>query len=259
MLKKVLYNKFIIEDIPDELPMNSEEILKFIFTKKNCIMFKYNKELRLCRYTGYDPDWLGRATKYQPQALAGAEVYPVKTDKNCVKYNENPLQSQCFQPDGYIIDDIETYITLLDALDKAVLINSKQIYMPFIAKVCGGSQAKQLKEFMRNIFGKGFEGAIIESSLEDKMQGTTIQPTNMQVFLATIQDTKKKILDEAFYYLGVSSPEGKLAHQSELEIEKASASTDLLDKIMFSKIDKFLNDCNSMFKTNMKLKRNIGE
>ena len=220
-------------------------------------MFKYGEELRLLGYSGFNLDWLGRATRFQPIAIAGGEVYPIKTLEDCVKYQENVLSNNVgFSSYSYITDDIDNYITILNALDNAVVLNSKQIYLPFIAKVFGSQQATQLKTLLANIFGKDFENMIIEVKPTDD-GGTQIQTTNMQVFLQQIQDTKKKILDEVFFYLGVSSPQGKLAHQSEIEIESANAVVDLLDKIMYFKIEEFLDKCNKMFGCDMKIVKYI--
>ena len=257
MLKKVLYNKFKILNIPENLTLTSEEFLKVLFDLKNVVMFKYGEELRLLGYSGFYLDWLGRATKFQPIAIAGGEVYPIKTLDDCVKYQENVLSNNVgFSNYSYITDDIDNYIEILNTLDSAIVLNSKQIYLPFIAKVFGGQQAQQLKKLLGDIFGKDFENMIVEAKATEE-GGTEIQPTNMQVFLQQIQDTKKKVLDEAFFYLGVSSPQGKLAHQSEIEIESANAVVDLLDKIMFSKIEEFLNKCNNMFGCQMQLIKNI--
>lgn len=257
MLKKVLYNKFKILNIPNNLKLTSEEFLKVLFDLKNVVMFKYGEELRLLGYSGFELDWLGRSTKFQPIAIAGGEVYPIKTENDAVKYQENVLSNNVgFSSYSYITNDIDNYVAILNALDNAVVLNSKQIYLPFIAKVFGGQQAQQLKKLLGDIFGKDFENMIVEAKATEE-GGTEIQPTNMQVFLQQIQDTKKKVLDEAFFYLGVSSPQGKLAHQSEIEIESANAVVDLLDKIMFSKIEEFLNKCNNMFGCQMQLIKNI--
>lgn len=257
MLKKVLYNKFKILNIPENLKLTSEEFLKVLFDLKNVVMFKYGEELRLLGYSGFELDWLGRSTKFQPIAIAGGEVYPIKTENDAVKYQENVLSNNVgFSSYSYTTNDIDNYVAILNALDNAVVLNSKQIYLPFIAKVFGGQQAQQLKKLLGDIFGKDFENMIVEAKATEE-GGTEIQPTNMQVFLQQIQDTKKKVLDEAFFYLGVSSPQGKLAHQSEIEIESANAVVDLLDKIMFSKIEEFLNKCNNMFGCQMQLVKNI--
>ena len=85
MLKKILYNKFKIENIPETLPLNSEEFLKILFDIKNVIMFKHGEELRLLGYSGYDLDAWGRAKKWQPIAFAGGEVYPIKDKKTACK------------------------------------------------------------------------------------------------------------------------------------------------------------------------------
>ena len=256
MLKKILYNKFKIENIPEALPLNSEEFLKILFDIKNVIMFKYGEELRLLGYSGYDLDDWGRAKKWQPIAFAGGEVYPIKDKKTACKYQENVLCNNTgFSNYSYITDDIDNYVEMLNALDNCLVINSKQILIPFIAKVQGTDNAMQLKGFLTKIFGKEFKNLIVKAELKEN--GTTIETTNMQVFLQQIQDTKKKLLDEAFFYLGVSSPQGKLAHQSEIEIQSASEVVDLLDKIMYDKINDFLKDCNKMFNLNMVLVRKI--
>ena len=258
MLKKILYNKFEIQNIPDKLPLSSEEFLKILFDLKNVVMFKYNDELRLLGYSGFDLDAWGRATHWQPIALAGGEVYDIKDKTNAVKYQENVLANNTgFSDYSYITNDIDNYTEILNALDNAIVINSKQLYLPFIAKVVGTDNANDLKNFLSKVFGKEFKNLIVEAKITDAGNGTTIETTNMQLFLQQIQDTKKKVLDEAFFYLGVSSPQGKLAHQSELEIQSASAVVDLLDKIMYDKIQKFLNKCNEMFNCKMTLVKKI--
>lgn len=257
MLKKILYNKFRIINIPERLPLSSEEFLKILFDIKNVVMFPYNKELRLLGYSGFDLDAFGRATKWRPIAFAGGEVYKVHDKDTAVKYQENVLANNVgFSSYSYITDDIDNYIEILNALDSAIMLNSKQVYLPFIAKVKGTDNATQLKALLSKIFGKEFKNLIVKTE-QAETGGTTIETTNMQVFLQQIQDTKKKILDEAFFYLGVSSPQGKLAHQSELEIQSASAVVDLLDKIMFDKINDFLIACNKKFGLNMALVKKI--
>lgn len=257
MLKKTLYNKFRINNIPSKLPLNSEEFLKILFDIKNVIMFPYKKELRLLGYSGFDLDAWGRATSWQPIAFAGGESYGIFNKDTAVKYQENVLCNNCgFSDYSYITDDIDNYIAILNALDNAVILNSKQVYLPFVAKVVGVDNANQLKGLLSKIFGKEFKNLIVKAEKTDT-NGTTIETTNMQVFLQQIQDTKKKVLDEAFFYLGVSSPQGKLAHQSELEIQSAGAVVDLLDKIMFNKINDFLQECNKKFGLNMELVKNI--
>lgn len=260
MLKKVLYNKYKILGIPEKLPVDSEEFIKILFDLKNVVMFKYEDELRMTRYSGYEQDWLARATKFQPIPEAGGEVYNVVTLEDCVKYNENALNGGgSFSHTGYVLDDIEQYVYILKALDGCLVINSKQVYMPFIVKVANAQNASNLRQFMRKMFGDGFDKLVIDIKINDLGNGgTSIDVTNMQVFLDQIQNAKKKILDEAFMYLGVSSPEGKLAHQSEIEIEKASKVTDLIDFVMFEKIEKFINDCNKKFGLKMQIvKREI--
>ena len=257
MLKKILYNKFKIINIPERLPLSSEEFLKILFDIKNVVMFPYDKELRLLGYSGFDLDAWGRATKWQPIPFAGGEVYKIHTKDTAVKYQENVLANNVgFSNYSYITNDIDNYIEILNALDNAIMINSKQVYVPFIAKVVGTDNANQIKGFFTKIFGKEFKNLIVKAEMKDT-GGTTIETTNMQVFLQQIQDTKKKILDEAFFYLGVSSPQGKLAHQSEIEIESAVAVVDLLDEIMFDKINDFLQECNKKFNLQMQLVKKI--
>ena len=258
MLKKILYNKFKILNIPERLPLSSEEFLKILFDIKNVVMFPYNKELRLLGYSGYELDAWGRATKWQPIAFASGEVYKIHDKNTAVKYQENVLANNTgFSDYSYITNDIDNYIAILNSLDNAVVINANQIHLPFIAKVVGTDNAKALRSFFVKLFGKDYNNLIIDAKWNEKDGGTTIETTNMQVFLQQIQDTKKKILDEAFFYLGVSSPQGKLAHQSELEIQSASAVVDLLDKIMYDKIKDFLDACNKKFGCNMSLVKKI--
>lgn len=258
MLKKILYNKFEIQNIPERLPLSSEEFLKVLFDIKNVVMFEYKKELRLLQYSGYELDAWGRATKWQPIPFASGEVYDVKDKKTAVKYQENVLSNNTgFSDYSYITNDIDNYTAILNALDNAIVINTNQVYLPFIAKVVGTENANNLKNFLGKVFGKEFKNLIVEAKMTDSGSGTTIETTNMQLFLQQIQDTKKKVLDEAFFYLGVSSPQGKLAHQSELEIQSASAVVDLLDKIMYDKIQKFLDKCNDMFNCKMVLVKKI--
>ncbi len=258
MLKKILYNKFKILNIPKELPLSSEEFLKILFDFKNVIMFKYNKnELRLLAYSGYDLDAWGRATKWQPIPIAGGESYEIQDKTKAVKYQENVLNNNVgYSSYSYITDDIDNYINILSMLDGAIIINSKQVFLPFIIKASGANNSEVLKNLLVKIFGNEFKNLIVKSELGE-VKGATIETTNMQVFLQQIQDTKKKIIDEAMFYLGVSSPQGKLAHQSEIEIEQASAVVDLLDKIMYDKINDFVNDCNKMFNCNMSLVKKI--
>lgn len=257
MLKKILYNKFKIINIPERLNLSSEEFMKILFDIKNVVMFAYNKELRLLGYSGFELDAYGRATKWQPIPFASGEVYNIKDKDTAVKYQENVLANNVgFSSYSYITDDIDNYIEILNMLDNAVLINSRQIHLPFIARIGGTNNAQNLRIFFTKLFGKEYNNLIVEEKITDN-NGATIEPTNMQVFLQQIQDTKKKILDEAFFYLGVSSPQGKLAHQSELEIQSASAVVDLLDKIMYDKIKDFLDACNKKFNLQMQLVKKI--
>lgn len=257
MLKKILYNKFKIVNIPERLNLSSEEFMKILFDIKNVVMFAYDKELRLLGYSGFELDAYGRATKWQPIPFASGEVYKIKDKDTAVKYQENVLANNIgFSSYSYITDDIDNYIEILNMLDNAILINSRQIHLPFVARINGTNNAQSLKNFFTKLFGKEYKNLIVEEKITDD-GGATIEPTNMQVFLQQIQDTKKKILDEAFFYLGVSSPQGKLAHQSELEIQSASAVVDLLDKIMFDKIQDFLNACNKKFNLQMQLVKKI--
>ena len=259
MLKKILYNKYQILNIPKELPLSSEEFFKVLFDLKNVVMFPYKNELRLLRYSGFNLDAWGRATKWQPIPMASGEVYKIQDKNTAVLYQENVLCNDVgFNAGSYIIDDIDNYIAILNCLDEMIVVNSKQVYIPFISRTSGTKNAEQLRNFFAKIFGKEFKNLIVEEKLTDVGSGTTIEPTNMQLFIQQIQDTKKKILDEAFFYLGVSSPQGKLAHQSEIEIESASAVVDLLDDIMSQKIVQFLEKCNAMFGCNMKLVKRIG-
>lgn len=259
MLKKILYNKFKIENIPKNLPLNSEEFMKMIFDIRNLIFFDYKikNEFRLLGYNGSKIDAWGKATEYQPQAMAGGESYGVLTKENAVIYNENALtNSAYFTNQSTIIGDVEKYIEMLNLIDSVIIINSKQVLLPFIARVKGGQQANLLKKLLKDIFGENYQNMIVEAS-QQEADGTIIQPTNMQVFVQQLQDTKKKILDEAFFYLGVSSPQGKLAHQSEIEIQSASAVVDLLDEVMFDKINEFIENINKKFNLQMKLVRKI--
>ena len=258
MLKKILYNKYVINNIDYErLPLTSEEFLKILFDLKDVIMFKYkDNKLRLINYAGYEPDWLGRATKFQPFPRASGEVYKVQTLDSCEQYHENVLRGS-FSAYSFVSDDVDRYVEILDTLDKAIILNSKQIYLPFIAKSTSAQQIQLLKGLFKKIFGKDFESMVVEMKLTDKQDGTIIETTNMQVFLQQIQDTKKKVLDEAFLYLGVARPTGKLAHESELEVAEASEIPDLLDKIMFDKIADFIARCNKKFGLNMTISKKI--
>ena len=257
MLKKILYNKYVIGNIDHKkLPINSEEFLKILFDLKDVIMFKYKDELRLLNYSGYNPDWLGRATRFQPFPRASGEVYDVQDLDSCEQYHENVLRGS-FSSYSFITDDIDNYIAMLSTLDNAIILNSKQVYLPFIAKTTSANQMNMLKQLIRKVLGKDFESMVVEMKLADKQDGTIIETTNMQVFLQQIQDTKKKVLDEAFLYLGVGRPTGKLAHESELEVAEASEIPDLLDKIMFDKIADFLARCNKKFGLKMTISKKI--
>lgn len=257
MLKKILYNKYVIGNIDHKkLPINSEEFLKILFDLKDVIMFKYKDELRLLNYSGYNPDWLGRATRFQPFPRASGEVYDVQDLDSCEQYHENVLRGS-FSSYSFITDDIDNYISMLSTLDNAIILNSKQVYLPFIAKTTSANQMNMLKQLIRKVLGKDFESMVVEMKLADKQDGTIIETTNMQVFLQQIQDTKKKVLDEAFLYLGVGRPTGKLAHESELEVAEASEIPDLLDKIMFDKIADFLARCNKKFGLKMTISKKI--
>lgn len=257
MLKKILYNKYVIGNIDHKkLPINSEEFLKILFDLKDVIMFKYKDELRLLNYSGYNPDWLGRATRFQPFPRASGEVYDVQDLDSCEQYHENVLRGS-FSSYSFITDDIDNYIAMLNTLDNAIILNSKQVYLPFIAKTTSANQMNMLKQLIRKVLGKDFESMVVEMKLADKQDGTIIETTNMQVFLQQIQDTKKKVLDEAFLYLGVGRPTGKLAHESELEVAEASEIPDLLDKIMFDKIADFLARCNKKFGLKMTISKKI--
>lgn len=257
MLKKILYNKYVIGNIDHKkLPINSEEFLKILFDLKDVIMFKYKDELRLLNYSGYNPDWLGRATRFQPFPRASGEVYDVQDLDGCEQYHENVLRGS-FSSYSFITDDIDNYIAMLNTLDNAIILNSKQVYLPFIAKTTSANQMNMLKQLIRKVLGKDFESMVVEMKLADKQDGTIIETTNMQVFLQQIQDTKKKVLDEAFLYLGVGRPTGKLAHESELEVAEASEIPDLLDKIMFDKIADFLARCNKKFGLKMTISKKI--
>lgn len=256
MLKKILYNKYVINNIPKELEINSEEFLKILFDLKDVIMFKYKSKLRMLNYAGYNPDWLGRATRFQAFPRASGEVYDVQTLDSCVQYHENVLRGS-FSSYGFVGDDVDRYVELLETLDKAIILNSKQVYLPFIAKASSTNQMILLKKLFKNVFGENFESMVVEMKLTDKNDGTIIEPTNMQVFLQQIQDTKKKILDEAFLYLGVARPTGKLAHESKLEVEEASNIPDMIDAVMYDKIADFILRCNEKFGCQMTISKKI--
>lgn len=252
MLKKILYNKYKIENIPKTLDMNSEEIFKVLFDFKNVVLFKYKDGHRLLKYNGVGQDYLGRAEKYQPFSLAGGEVYPVLSKKDVELYEENSLRT-CGSHYNFISDDIDDYIFMLSTLEKAIVLNSKQVWLPFIAKTKGSRQADLLKKMLSNIFGEDFKNMVVETNITEDQKGTTIETTNMQVLTEQLQNTKKKILDEAFLYLGVSAPAGKLTHQSEIEIQEQSEVPDLIDNIVFAKIGEFIERCNQHFGFSMKL------
>ena len=258
MLKKILYNKYVINGIDyKRLPLTSEEFLKILFDLHDVIMFPYkDNQLRLLNYSGYDPDWAARATRFQPFPRASGEVYDVQDLGSCEQYHENVLRGS-FSSYSFITDDIDNYIAMLNTLDNAIILNSKQVYLPFIAKTTSANQMNMLKQLIRKVLGKDFESMVVEMKLADKQDGTIIETTNMQVFLQQIQDTKKKVLDEAFLYLGVGRPTGKLAHESELEVAEASEIPDLLDKIMFDKIADFLARCNKKFGLKMTISKKI--
>ena len=255
MLKKLLYNKYKILNIPNNLPYNSEEIFKVLYDKKNCIMFKYKDELRLLGYIGFMPDFLGRATEFQPMYIAGDEVYNIKKRDEVALYNENAMGSMGFgwSTSSYIIDDIDNYIDMFKAIDKSVIVNTKQVLLPFVATTTSTNQATHLKNMLRELLGKDFANMVVECKLTDQTKGTLIETTNVQLFIQTLQDTKKKILDEVFLYLGVGAVSGKLAHESELEAMQNEKVTDLLDNVIFDKIQMFLQECNEKFGCNMQI------
>lgn len=255
MLKKLLYNKYKIENIPKNLPYTSEQIFKVLYDKKNCIMFKYGEELRLLGYIGFEPDFLGRATMFQPMYIAGSETYNVKTREEVALYNENALGSMGFgwSSGSYIIDDMDNYISMLNAIDHSIIINTKQVLLPFVATTTSTNQAQHLKNMLKELLGKDFANMVVECKLTDQTKGTLIETTNVQLFIQTLQDTKKKILDEVFLYLGVGAVSGKLAHESELEAMQNEKVTDLLDNVIFDKIQMFLQECNEKFGCNMQI------
>lgn len=255
MLKKLLYNKYKILNIPENLPYTSEQIFKVLYDKKRCIMFRYGDQLRLLGYIGFEPDFLGRATKYQPMYIAGSENYDTQSKEEVVVYNENALSSMGFGWSGgsYVIDDIDKYIDMLEAIDKSIIVNSKQVLIPFIAKTTSTNQATLLKNFLIEIFGEDFDNMVVECKLTDNNNGTLIETTNVQLFIQTLQDTKRKILDEVFLYLGVGAPAGKLAHESELEVQQNERVVDLLDTVMFDKFSTFIAECNQKFGCNMQI------
>lgn len=256
MLNKILYNKYILENIPKELEMNSEEFLQMLIRGHYCAMFKFGDKLRLTQYSGTgDVDYLGRPTLIQPFSY-GTEVYNLIPSSNCVLYKENFL-TQIFPSKGYISCDIDDYQRQLDVISKAIVINSKYIFMPFIVGADSKESTRVLKDFLKKTLGEEFQNLIIEQKITQLSDGLKIEPTNIQLFLQQLQDTKKKILDEAFFYLGVASAQGKLAHESELEVAESQASVELLDSVLFDKIGEFINNCNSKFNLNMILKKRI--
>lgn len=255
MLKKLLYNKYKILNIPERLPYKSDEMLKVFFDKKNCIMFEYKDQLRLLGYIGFEPDFLGRATNFQPQYIAGTETYHVLKRDQVVVYNENALGSLGFgwNTGSYIIEDIDNYISMLQSIDNSIIVNTKQVLLPFIAKTSSTQQASFLKETLKKILGKEFTNMVVECKLDNTNNGTMIETTNVQLFVQTLQDTKKKILDEVFLYLGIGAVSGKLAHESELEVVQNERVVDLLDNVVFDKIQDFLKECNEKFNCNMQI------
>ena len=258
MLKKILYNKYLIDNIPKELEINSEEFLKILFDLKNVIMFKYKKDkTRLLGYSGYNIDWLGRATKFQPIPRGGDEVYRQYNKDEIVLYQENVLRGS-FSSYSFVGDDIDNYVAMINAFDEAIIFNANQIYIPFIAKTKSTNQAQMLRSILAKTFGEKYKSLIVECKATDDMNGTIIETTNIQLFTEMLQNTKKKILDEAFLYLGVARPTGKLTHESELEVSQESQIPDLLDKIMFDKIALFIAECNEKFGFNMIIKKKIG-
>lgn len=218
-------------------------------------MFRYNDQLRLLGYTGSEPDFLGRATKYQPMYIAGTESYSLQSKDDVVLYTENALGSVGFGWTGasYIIDDIDNYIEMLQAIDKSVVVNTKQVLLPFMAKTTSTKQAQTLKKLLQNLLGEDFDNMVVECKLTDNQTGTLIETTNVQLFIQTLQDTKKKILDEIFLYLGVGAVSGKLAHESELEAMQNEKVTDLLDAVMYDKFVDFFDRCNNKFGCNMQV------
>lgn len=254
MLKKLLYNKYKVVNIDKKrLPYTSEELLKVLYDKHNVICFEYGEGLRILPYTGLAPDFLGRATQFQPIPVIGTEAYPLLSLDQVVKYEENSLRGSAFTPYSYCSCDIDKYIEELTLLDEAILINSKQVFIPFIAKCPSSKNAQALKSLLTNIFGKEYANLIVETSIKEGISGTYLEVTNMQVFTQTLQDTKKKILEEAFLYLGVGAPAGKLAHESVQEVTANEKITDLLDNVMYSKISEFISEINTKFGTNMQV------
>lgn len=256
MLKKLLYNKYKIVDIDKErLPYTSEEIFKVMYDKHNVICFEYGDQLRILGYTGFQPDFLGRATQYQPIWVAGSEVYGVKNKDEVVLYTENALGSIGFgwSSGSYIEEDITNYIDMLKAIDESIIVNTKQVLLPFMVKTTSTKQAVAMKAFLKKILGKDFDNMVVELKQGDLSGGTLIETTNPQLFIQTLQDTKKKILEEVFLYLGVGAPAGKLAHESIEEVVQNEQVVDLLDNVMFDKFLDFITRINERFGTSMKL------
>ena len=146
MLKKILYNKYILTDIPEALPYSSEEFFKVLYDKKDCIFFKHDKEYRLLGYSGNTQDFLGRATKFHPIAIAGSETYKMLDKSDCEIYHENSLRTN-FSKYSFVTDDIDDYINILNSLDNAIIQNTKQIYIPFIVKSSNKDTVIALKKF----------------------------------------------------------------------------------------------------------------
>lgn len=256
MLKKLLYGKYTINNIPtDKLPYTSEEIFALMYNNSNIICFKYGEQLRILPYIGYNPDFLMRATKYQPQYLGGGEQYKQLSRDDVVLYQENPLPN--LYASGKIICDIDNYINAIAVIDNAVIVNSKQVLLPFIVKAKNNQSTSMLKNLFSKILGKDFDKLILDSSLAETPNGITIETTNIQLVMQQLQDTKKKILEEAFLYLGIGSPAGKLAHESEQEVLQNEKITDLLDKVMVKKFEKFIQDINAKFDLNLTLEHNF--
>ena len=68
-----------------------------------------------------------------------------------------------------------------------------------------------------------------------------------------MQNAKKKILDESFLYLGVGAHAGKLAHESEIEVQQNEKVVDLLDNVVFVKLVEFFNKINEKFGTKFEI------
>ena len=254
MLKKLLYNKYKIVNIDKtRLPYTSEEIFKVMYDKHNVICFEYGEELRILGYTGYEPDFLGRATRYQPIWVAGSEVYLPKGKDEVVLYTENALGSIGFgwSTGSYVEDDITNYIEMLKAIDNSIIVNTKQVLLPFVVKTASTRQAEVMKSFLKKLLGDGFDNMVVECKLADNQAGTLIETTNIQLFIETLQNTKKKILEEVFLYLGIGAPAGKLAHESIEEVVQNEQIVDLLDTVMYDKFVDFITRINERFNTNM--------